>query len=820
MSDSIRNPEMSDWLLREALRLADLGFLIFPCLPRAKKPYTPRGFHDATTDASQIERWWSRWPRANIGVSCEGLLVIDIDVVDDPSGGRRPNLWPTDPDRHEQLYVAAGAVTETPRRGRHLWFRTPPGKQWQPKAGVLAPGVDIRTTGSYVIVPPSQTEVGPYVWVPDAGLTSPPEQLPLPPDWLVEELDRVAAKPLARVRLNEEGAGAVDPNLMIAEGQRNSMLASLAGSLRSRGMLPDEIEATLLAVNRNRCRPALSEAEVRSIARSISRYPAGSAAAMERHSEGRSDWWSPRRSEGRSAWRSAWRSERLSVAAGKSVWRELPGHRPFPVESLPGAVQSLVVGCSEALGCHPAYVALPVLVVAGAAIGNSRRLQLKAGWNALPILWGAVVGESGTLKTAALQIVLRPVRLRQKHGLETYQEQWQEFESQSACYDKSLARWKEARSDTITPPPARPQPPVCERTIVADTTIEALGPILKDNPFGVLLARDELAAWMTSFDRYSGRGKSGGDAANWLSMFNAESLMIDRKSGSPRTIFIPAATVSVLGGIQPRILARTLGPEHRESGLAARLLLAYPPRQVKSWTETGCSAELIDAWGQIVERLYSLREGCLQEGQVVPRMVQLEASARERWVEFYNANAQELADLTDELAAAWSKFEEYAARLALVVHYLRWAAGEVPDESRLDGDSMAAGVQLVEWFKNETRRLYGELEEARPEDQQLRLLDLIDKQGGSITVREVRQQCRWLKSSGAAETALQALVDAGLARWETVGPTTFGGRPSQRLVLIETGRDPGPSEPVPPPSESETESKTETRTETEPPAKP
>jgi len=47
----------------------------------------------------------------------------------------------------------------------------------------------------------------------------------------------------------------------------------------------------------------------------------------------------------------------------------------------------------------------------------------------------------------------------------------------------------------------------------------------------------------------------------------------------------PSAAVSITGGVQPGILNRVLGYEHRESGLLARMLLAMPPRLRKRWTE-------------------------------------------------------------------------------------------------------------------------------------------------------------------------------------------------------------------------------------------
>src|SRR5213082_683378 len=58
----------------------------------------------------------------------------------------------------------------------------------------------------------------------------------------------------------------------IPEGERNDTLASLAGTMRRRGMTEREIAAALLAVNEGRCDPPLDEAEVRRIATSVARY--------------------------------------------------------------------------------------------------------------------------------------------------------------------------------------------------------------------------------------------------------------------------------------------------------------------------------------------------------------------------------------------------------------------------------------------------------------------------------------------------------------------------------------------------------------------
>lgn len=458
--------------------------------------------------------------------------------------------------------------------------------------------------------------------------------------------------------------------------------------------------------------------------------------------------------------------------------------RPFPVGSLPQPIRRFVTAGARAIGCDVSYLVLPLLVALASAIGMTRRLELKRGWSAPAIIWAVIVGESGTSKTPAFALVMRPVRERQRRALERYAEECRQYESDLARWEKELAAWKKDKH-AADDPPEKPTPPRCERLMVSDTTVEALAPILMDNPRGVMLARDELAGWLGSFDRYAGKGKAGADAANWLSMFNAETIIVDRKTGLPRTIHVPQAAVCVTGGIQPGILRRALSAEHRESGLAARLLVSWPARKVKKWTEADidprAEAELV----ALFDRLYELQPADGGDGPPRPVLLQLDSGAKAAWVAYYDAHAAEQAGLTGDLAAAWSKLEEYAPRLALVVHLTRWAAGDpsLADACTVDATSMRAGITMAEWFKHEARRVYEMLSEPDADADRRRLVEWLGRRGGSATAREVQQGCRWLKAPGTAEAALEDLVKTGRGSWRPPGTTTSGGRPTRVFVL-------------------------------------
>jgi hypothetical protein len=458
---------------------------------------------------------------------------------------------------------------------------------------------------------------------------------------------------------------------------------------------------------------------------------------------------------------------------------------PFPVGALPEPIRGFVGAGARAIGCDPSYLALPLLVALGAAVGNTRRLELKRGWSVPPILWGAIVGESGTAKTPAFTLALRPFRDRQTKALKRHADAMKRHEADLARWDKAMAAWKRSKADDAraNDPPEKPAPPAAERLVVADTTVEALAPMLSDNPRGLLLARDELAGWFGSFDRYAGRGKAGADAPNWLSLFNGEGITVDRRTS--RTIHVPRAAVWVIGGIQPGVLQRALGAEHRESGLAARLLLACPPRRVKRWTEADIDPRAEADLARVVDRLYGLQPAVDDDGAARPSAVYLTPDAKAVWTAYYDAHAAEQADLTGDLSAAWSKLEEYPARLALVVHFVRWAADDptLASPDRLDADSMAAGIELATWFKHEARRVYALLDESDADRDARRLVEWIERKGGLVTARDVQMGCRWLREPGAAEAALEALARTGRGAWRDVVTTSNGGRPTRVFVL-------------------------------------
>ena len=236
----------------DAVRLGREGIPVFPC-SATKAPLTPRGFHDATTDAETLD-WRTA---AFIGMPVPtGVLVVDIDprhdggatVAEHRRAGRR--LPPT-------------YTVRTPGGGGHRYYRTD--ADLRGGANSLGDGVDARIGGlHYVIVPPSPG----YEVTDETAMAAAPR-------WIIDLLsaDR-GARDASEERVYEGEGGGSAYGLRglenecgriagAVEGERNDVLNRAAFSVaqlvaggelderHARGRLEEEAERLLGSLDRH-----------------------------------------------------------------------------------------------------------------------------------------------------------------------------------------------------------------------------------------------------------------------------------------------------------------------------------------------------------------------------------------------------------------------------------------------------------------------------------------------------------------------------------------------------------------------------------------
>ena len=243
-----------------AMALANRGLAVFPVDPMTKAPKTRHGCKDATRTEASIIQLWRKWPAAGIGVATgkpSGIVAIDID----PSNGGE--------DGFADLAGEIGAPGRTvqvltPRGGYHLWFKAP-AVAVACSAGKLAPGVDIRGDGGYVVAPPTTRPDGSgWRWAPGSAPLA-----ELQPEWL-EALTQASPPPTADGHLPRSSDSWVQMLASgIPNGRRNQDLAAIFGHMLARNLDVHLAAHLLHLVNKSACNPPLDGLEVEKIVASI-----------------------------------------------------------------------------------------------------------------------------------------------------------------------------------------------------------------------------------------------------------------------------------------------------------------------------------------------------------------------------------------------------------------------------------------------------------------------------------------------------------------------------------------------------------------------
>ena len=242
-------------MLRSALTLAKKRKCVFPCLPRDKPPATANGVKAATTDAETIRQWWRQLPEANIGMATgepSVIFVIDVDGVDAEAKLRKLEA------QHGALPATVEVITA---RGRHIWFKMPDAPI-RNSAGKLGPGLDLRATGGYVLVPPSIHPTGRrYEWSVDCA-----SAIADAPSWLTERVTDASHTNGKSITPPSEWRDLIKG---VGEGARDCSLTKLCGYLLRRHVDPFITLELIRIFNATRCTPPLPGKDVERIASSV-----------------------------------------------------------------------------------------------------------------------------------------------------------------------------------------------------------------------------------------------------------------------------------------------------------------------------------------------------------------------------------------------------------------------------------------------------------------------------------------------------------------------------------------------------------------------
>ena len=452
----------------------------------------------------------------------------------------------------------------------------------------------------------------------------------------------------------------------------------------------------------------------------------------------------------------------------------------LPIHALPDTIREIVEEISGALKADPALSLLPLLTALGSTIGTTRAVQPTNEWTVYPILWSALITESGGFKTASRRTITNILAKRENENLKSFHEKDEAFKEDEE-------RYKKFRSSEGNERPEKPIRPIGPCLYVTDVTLESLSLKLHDNPKGILVWMEELTDLFNIPTRYS---SGGGDVSRFNALYDGSPIRISRKTGEirERDLHLINAFVAISGGIQPGIFSKAVSPSFLDSGFLQRFILVKVEPRLSLFENQSIPFATKAKMQQLFDILFDFEHG---DGDRKPIVYQLGESASGLFISWVNHLERLRYQEHDyHLKSALSKQKELALRLLVIFHTVHCVRYSLSPNKPIDSCLMGKAILLAQWLIAEWAKVYKSLKPASQDEKIEDLIRLIWSKSGDTGQARVRDLMRWnnrtYKNATDAAQALENLVELGLARSLGENPSVFD-RSKGVQILQDTG---------------------------------
>jgi hypothetical protein len=362
----------------------------------------------------------------------------------------------------------------------------------------------------------------------------------------------------------------------------------------------------------------------------------------------------------------------------------------FPMEILPEQFRTLAAEKSEQSGFDAGAYGFCLFMTAANTVDHRAKLDLGP-FKVPAYQWGGLVGDSGTAKS--------PILNDSKQGAEHIDKAL--LDESKAALSKWISACQNAKGDKQDPPPK----PAWKQRHALDTTTEALGLLLQDNPEGVNMYHHEITEFIGRMDAYS--GKDGGkDRGVYLRSYDGGYVTINRASGKPQPIVIDNFSVGILAGIQPEKLAYLFKQKGGGSdGLYQRFLMycLQPAGDVNYMAKESPFTQMNN--NLLIERIHNWTG----KEQVSARL----SNPAKLMMQDYHNNIRKLATRTaaQRFAEHLNKFPGMLGRAAFALHCIHAAANERQPGGDVSKETMTMAIKFMRVMYRHSESVYRILDE-------------------------------------------------------------------------------------------------------------
>lgn len=487
---------------------------------------------------------------------------------------------------------------------------------------------------------------------------------------------------------------------------------------------------------------------------------------------------------------------------------ERPPVPAFPIHLFPRVVREYWEAKADRVNGSLDILGALGVAALGTAVGRSIAGEIAWDYSRSPIVWIGAVGPSGTAKTSLADVAFNPLRDWDLEKSAEYVQAMAVFEEKAKCYREQMKEWEKGGREGDQP--EQPTKPVHAISVVENVTLETLPGLLKDNPKGSGMLRDEFGSFLLSMNQY--KGGAGSDRAEYLRLWSGEGSFSSTRGGSgERSHKIAQHCFLSMGGtLTPadavQFATGTVdGKGVRHDGFAERFLIAWPDaKKAIPLRRLPSMKEAKDNYESFVRKLLTLpmKQVVKQVGVEAhvyekPHTIKATAEAFREWERHDKVRCDRLNALDDgDPFRGWiSKMSNNALAFATLFYsldlaeeaHLNGQAIPIPPTGEIEKRHVAAGWELVEYFYGHALRVWGN----SPLAEQLRraksILEKLNAHKSKQTtwtranIHKLVDQQAWAKDRPPSELdkPLALLVEYGYLR-ESEAPRGRG-RPTTRF---------------------------------------
>jgi hypothetical protein len=352
----------------------------------------------------------------------------------------------------------------------------------------------------------------------------------------------------------------------------------------------------------------------------------------------------------------------------------------FPIDALPKLFRDLTIDLNRSLNFPTDYTGTAILTAVATIVGTSVKIRVKNNWFEYASIYSCIIGNAGANKTHPVNTIFAPIKELDKANHDNYTSRLMDW-----------SKWNKlpkTEKEGTTEPPF----PVLTKSVLTNFTPEVLYKRMDENLRGCTVLSDEMATFFDGMNNYS----KGDQIGVYLSFWSNQSTTIDR-IGNPIPLFIQNPYLSIIGGLQPRVLANSFPVQKLNNGFFQRFLFAFPDTTFKSpINDNELNNEIFDKYVAFIKNYYNSSNVIEEHGHINSKILNWTTEAK---AFFYNWQ-KENCDLVNEYSNSIkgeiaSKFDNHFVRLALLLQMM-----ENPDSDFVELTAVKGAEKLSTYFMN------------------------------------------------------------------------------------------------------------------------